>query len=142
MRKATEEEPRVTTWEVNRLSSLETEGSSNKKLRASKNVLRQLDGPVICVSVLSPKEKKLHSTVTQIKSVIQVLDLIIGRFQRWRLGSNGDRLGTASTLGRGKVTERKDRGRKGATFPNDSFSFPDIPAIHHTSSSSTSSFLL
>lgn len=89
----------------------------------------------MCVSVLSPKEKKLHSTVTQIKSVIQVLDLIIGRFQRWRLGSNRDRLGTASTLGRGKAAERKDGGRKGVTFPNASFSFPDIPAIRHTSSS-------
>lgn len=58
MRKAIEEEPRVTTWEVSHLSWLGTEGSRNKKLRASKNVLRQLDGPVICVSALSPKEKK------------------------------------------------------------------------------------
>lgn len=88
------------------------------------------------------KKKKVHSTVTKIKRVIQVLDLIIGRFQRWRLGSNGDRLGTASILGRGKAAERKDRGRKGATFPSDSFSFPYLPAIPHTAPHQPSCFLL
>lgn len=51
--------------------------------------------------------------------------------------SNGEGLEASNTLGRGKATERKDGEGKGTTGLNVSFSFPDIPAIPHTSSSVT-----
>lgn len=50
--------------------------------------------------------------------------------------SNGEGLGTSTTLRRGKATGRKDGEREGTTFLNMAFSFPHTPVIPHTSFSS------